>query len=440
MRCMVSQMHCRESLRQLQRLAADRRGAVAITFAIVLPVVVGAVGLGVETGLWYNSKRQVQTAADAAALAGAIERQRGMGPAVLAAAREGAARNGFEDDGETVVVELYSPPITGPNLGRTTAIEARVFRRHAALFSAVLGGEAVTVSGRAVANAAFNGRACVLALDPAASGAITSQGLPLITMAGCIIAANSAHDTAIVVGGNSTLSAESLWIVGDYSLGSGTNLDLARPPVTRTYAINDPYAGIEMPSIGGCDATNLRINPSQTRTLSPGVYCGGMQINGDATLQPGVYIMDRGDFEVRAHARVRCACTSPEEGVTIILTSSGDASAIGKVQINGGADIVLRAPSDPTADYRGLAFIQDRRAPAGAVSKLNGGASQSFRGALYFPAQRIEWSGSSDTTLPGCVQLVARMVTFLGNSAIDNEACNEGGVNTIPIIEIRLVE
>jgi filamentous hemagglutinin family protein len=103
----------------------------------------------------------------------------------------------------------------------------------------------------------------------------------------------------------------------------------------------------------------LSIN--NTRTLSPGVYCNGIDIQSQAvvTLQPGTYIINRGDFNVAGGATVTCSCPSPTDGVTIILTSSTNASQIGQVRINGGANINLRAPSAVGATYRG-----SRRAPA----------------------------------------------------------------------------
>ena len=55
------------------RCLRDRRGASAILLGIALPVLVGFVGLGVETGIWYLEKRELQEAADSAALAGARE-------------------------------------------------------------------------------------------------------------------------------------------------------------------------------------------------------------------------------------------------------------------------------------------------------------------------------------------------------------------------------
>src|SRR5690348_5309250 len=52
-------------------LVKDTRGAAIAIVAITATTVVGFVGLGVETGLWFSKKRIYQTSADAGALAGA---------------------------------------------------------------------------------------------------------------------------------------------------------------------------------------------------------------------------------------------------------------------------------------------------------------------------------------------------------------------------------
>jgi len=59
----------------LYRLGTDRRGVITVMLALLLPIMVGFVGLGVEVGMWFQLKRDVQTAADAAAIAGAYEAQ-----------------------------------------------------------------------------------------------------------------------------------------------------------------------------------------------------------------------------------------------------------------------------------------------------------------------------------------------------------------------------
>src|ERR1700746_1034728 len=48
-------------------------GAVAVLTAIILPVLLGFASLGTEVGHWYLAKREMQGAADAAALSGAAQ-------------------------------------------------------------------------------------------------------------------------------------------------------------------------------------------------------------------------------------------------------------------------------------------------------------------------------------------------------------------------------
>ena len=55
------------------RFARDRRGAVALAVAVLLPILIGFAGIGVEVGLWFAIQRQNQSAADAAAISAALE-------------------------------------------------------------------------------------------------------------------------------------------------------------------------------------------------------------------------------------------------------------------------------------------------------------------------------------------------------------------------------
>lgn len=54
----------------MRRLWTEEDGAFAVMFALLLVVIIGFSALAVDVGYWYASKRQLQTAADAAALAG----------------------------------------------------------------------------------------------------------------------------------------------------------------------------------------------------------------------------------------------------------------------------------------------------------------------------------------------------------------------------------
>src|ERR1700742_4096800 len=53
------------------RFARDQHGGVAILFALAMPVLIGAMGLGFEVVNWYMTQRAMQNAADAAVLAAA---------------------------------------------------------------------------------------------------------------------------------------------------------------------------------------------------------------------------------------------------------------------------------------------------------------------------------------------------------------------------------
>jgi Flp pilus assembly protein TadG len=55
------------------RFAGDRQGVVALAVAVLLPVLIGFAGLGIEVGMWFAVQRQNQSAADAAAIAAALE-------------------------------------------------------------------------------------------------------------------------------------------------------------------------------------------------------------------------------------------------------------------------------------------------------------------------------------------------------------------------------
>jgi hypothetical protein len=415
-------------------------GGVLPLMAIATPVLLGMAGIGLETGSWYLDKRAAQTAADAAAYAGALQRIRGSGAAVQQSGIDGATRNGFTNGG-AVTVAVHNPPVIGPNAGRLNAVEAIVTKKDQLLLLSLLQRGEMTIAARAVAAIQTTGTACVLALDQTASGAVTNNGNATIDMLGCTVAANSTSSTAITISGSTVLNAYSLWTTGDYSQTGSSSYSFTNPPMTHAWPIVDPYAGLTIPSLSGCDQNGTKAN-SGSVSFSPGVYCNGLSIGAQATVtfQPGTYYIDRGDMVINAGAVVRCDCTAPGSGVTFVFTSTGDASQIGTVRINGGADVVLQAPTDPSYPYPGLLFVQDRRAPSTSTAKLNGGSTMTLTGSVYFPSQVTEWNGNNSSTGSNCVQIVALRVVFIGNSRIENNGCQAHGIDPVAIKGVKLVE
>src|SRR5690348_8536157 len=84
------------TLHLLLRLRRDERGAIAIVFAVMFPVVAGILALGIETGIWYGVKRHNQSIADVAAYSGALQIASATGGDPAAAAKADALLNGFD--------------------------------------------------------------------------------------------------------------------------------------------------------------------------------------------------------------------------------------------------------------------------------------------------------------------------------------------------------
>src|SRR5882762_6736339 len=92
------------------RLLRDTRGFTAVFLALTTSVLIGFSALGVETGLWYTIKRVNQSAADVAALSGAMEVAAGKPyqTDICPLAKLGAVTNNF------TVAAGWTCPVSSP--------------------------------------------------------------------------------------------------------------------------------------------------------------------------------------------------------------------------------------------------------------------------------------------------------------------------------------
>ena len=397
----------------LTSLLKENDGAIAVLWALVLPVVIGCVGLGADTGLWYQAKRDLQNAVDVAAVAAAYDISGGNPQAatMLATATSELERHGFDADDE-VTVTVHYPPITGAYTDNTQAVEVVVTQPQSRVFSALFVGEDPNVRVRAISTRQPIGSACVLALNQSANSALLFQGSTTVNLSGCSSAANSSSSSAIDIAGSSTLSTHSLYTAGNYVQSGSSSLTTTEAAVTNGAQISDPYASLAVPSYSGCNQNNYSAN--NTATINPGVYCNGMDFKSNAvvTMNPGVYIVDRGDFKATAGAQITGT------GVTIIFTSSTGAS-YPNITINGGATVTLSAMT--SGNTAGVLFYKDRNAPAATnKNKFNGTSTTNYTGAIYFPKQEVQFSGNNSSGGGKCTKIIADTITFTGNSYLSN--------------------
>jgi hypothetical protein len=416
---------------KMRRFYDNQSGVIIMITALSLPIVLGFMALGVETALWYSQRNSLQAAADAAAIAGTHELRRGNDISIIiASALEEAKRNGYDYTADTVTIN--SPPTSGAYT-TDNAVEVILLQNIELLFSTYFIDGIGTIKARAVARVGAGSEACVLALDDSASDALEFSGNASVSMTNCTLASNSSADDAISVSGSAAVSTECVSAVGGVDATDGLTLTDCTSAVENSLETDDPYAGLVVPTEPAeCTETNYSVggNPSNTYTLSPGRYCGGINLrSGIFTLEAGNYIIDDGDFEIRAGAQVT------GDGVTIILVNS-DSGDDPVITINGGADISLTAPTD--GDYSGILFFQDPNSDGG-TNTFNGNSGTSLTGVIYIPSGPVSFSGNNEVG-GGCTYIVAETISFNGSAALGN-VCEGTGTTPISVPgNVQLVE
>lgn len=392
----------------IRRVGRDTRGNALILAGTGMFALIGGAGLGTDTIQWFLWKRQLQQAVESGALAGTHGLWQNSSQVTTLAKRE-VSRNA----NTAVTVEaVNAPPAAGAYTADTSAVEVIATTSAYLPFSGMFLSAAPVVRARAVAAFVKEGEHCVISLASTGVG-VNVAGSSNVQL-GCGVAANSAGTQAIYMEGSSYLSGSPLSTVGgitaaESNYSSSTQLNPYGP------AQVDPVLkrNLSVPtSPSGCTANALEVAPSQTTTLSPGRYCGGMTLKGNVTLQPGVYIVDQGLFNVTSQA------TLSGEGVTIVLTGS-DSSNIAAVQIDGGATLNLKAPTAvQSSTWKNVLFFQDPRGST-KMSYLAGGSTMKMSGIVYMPKGNLSFNGGSEHT-SDCLLMVGHRVTFTGSSKVDN--------------------
>ena len=390
----------------------DRRANTAMLFALSLPVLVGVVGLGVETGYWYYEQRELQTAADIAAVAGAVEKRNGSdSTAIYNAALTEAIEHGFALAEGTI--DVNDPPSTGAYQDQSS-VEVLLTMPTTRFFSQIFATDQVTMNARGVATSEAAGEACVLALDTAASGALTFTGNALTLLNGCTAVSNSLSDNSLIVTGSAEVTAACAMAAGGVSVDDGLTVTDCPEAQDHAASVPDPYDDLAEPPVSGSCLTMPSGNGAAT--LSPGRYCGGGTLKGDKTLSSGVYVIDGGDFKINSGANIAGT------GVTFFFT--GNATS----DFNGNATINFSAQT--SGGYKGMLFWGDDANSSG-TSKFNGNASSKFTGAMYFPKQDVEFLGNFSGN-NGCMRIVANTIKFTGSSTMNTD-CTAEGLSSIPI-------
>ena len=431
-------------------------GQVLVVTSLSMLVLLGLMGLALDTGMLFRAKRTQQIAADAAAVAGALDfRYNADVGSAIAAGRAAAATNGFTNGANGVSVSINIPPKYGETKGLSGYIEAIVQYPSPTYFMRLLGFNSIVLDSRAVAGTGST-YACIWTL--ARSGAdVSINGNADLETPHCSIYDDSAAANALVLTGGGTIRAKSIGIVGNYSVSN--NGTLVPNPKTGLAPAADPLASLPAPaiSIPTCSGSNCNISTSggTNLILQPGTYSSiSNSGNGTITLSSGNYTIT-GDVSSSSNGGIvfspgnytiggKLSDTGGSYmtfgtglylvGGNLNLTGSGRITGSGvtfytqsSTSIQGGANLSLTAPT--SGDYSGVLIFQARTDRSALT--MAGGSGTTLQGILYAPAAAVTLSGGS-TGIAASLDVISDTLTITGNGTFSNSNyANEVNPNSV---------
>jgi hypothetical protein len=390
------------------RAYQPRRGFVLVTMILSLVSLLAFLGLAIDVGYQQYVKVRMQTAADAAALGGALELRAGGTGNLLASARADAASNGFTDGQNSVTITVNNPPATGYSTSDGTAVEVLISQTVPTSFMAVLGFTSGTVKARAVARVGRGSTTCFYLLDSKMSNALSvTNGVNVSSSCGIMV--DSSSTTALTASGGASLTAPYIGVTGKSSVSNGATVSPA--PTQGVSPAADPLSYLTPPAVGACTYNHYTIGGGATVTLNPGTYCSGLTISNGATVTftSGTYIMKGGGLTFSGGARVT------GDGVMFYNTYAAGYPFAPFIFDNGTFE-TLTAPT--TGPYAGILLYQDPTVVSAAAGSFAGGNKATLTGALYFPNAALSFSNGVGAAY---TIIVADSISFVGGVRLNND-------------------
>ena len=407
---------------KIVRKLRDESGQAMVLTLLCMTCLLGLVGFATDVGTLFYAKRNLQIAADAAAIAGAAELNYGD---MTAAADAAAAQNGVVIGTNGGAVYVNSPPTAGAYAGLSGGyVEAIVSQSEPTFFMKIFHIASQTVAARAVAYNGGAGNYCVYILNPSASDAMDLQGSFDVSAPKCGVMVDSTSLNALhFTGGGGTLTAGLVGVTGG---DSGQTGDSTPAPITNVTPVSDPLAGLVAPTPTGC------ITPpggTLTGTISAGCYSapvGGTLTISNATLGTGTYVLE-------GNINLTGSVTSGAGGTTLDIVNGALTEGTGTVM-----DLV--APLPGTSPYGGIAIMEP--APnANPIVFDFGSSSGRIDGIIYAPDAELMLHDSGGD-ISGGLQLITDLIvnTLYDQTATLNITSYSQTTLGSPLTKVALVE
>ena len=439
---------------------SDEDGSVTLIAAFGMVAILGFLALAVDVGQLRYEQRNLQRAADAAALASTLELSFCNGTPACATMQT-AAKSALSENGMTavnIVTNCTTPPVTGltlsvnngpcsqgtsdPNYGKASTVEIFLSEPYPSLFASVLGVKTVPLAARAEASVT-GGSSCIFALDPSGSGALTVQGFATITSP-CGIVVESSSSSAISCSFFGAITASQINVAG----GVSNFLCVTTPTPKTGVAVPspaDPLAYLPAPAIPACGTTTsspfhgapsaVTINLGTNATFYPdGAYCGGItiQYGGGAAFQPGTYVLTSTNGGMARNPG----------GLTLNLSTSVTGTGVTFYNYGPSGGITFLSPSlllsgvqltaPTTGTYAGILFFQPSNNTTGATLLGSALFNTVLEGAYYFPKAKVTFAfnGPVNYNILVAYDIVFEFLTFGATSVTSTFSNNYGSLAT----------
>ena len=301
------------------KLFREESGQTVVLTAFCMTILLGFTALAVDVGMMFRAKRSLQSAADAAAVAAAIEMGyngnnglTGSSNNITAAADAAAALNGITDPTQ---VAVNNPVTSGYHTG-SGFVEVVITQPNSMIFTGMFGRSSMNVMARAVGGDPASA-ACMYILDNKPADSDVLYVKKTLTANNCGVQVNSPNANAVCLHGAGTVVADYLHIVGGLDNGGPCKSSKNAPMQQGVAPIADPFGDLQGPipatdcttGTGGNTTSSTSItSTSQLPTpkanadgiLSDQVYCfSGTNVSldgGSSTLNlgPGIYVFEHG--------------------------------------------------------------------------------------------------------------------------------------------------
>ena len=399
----------------IMRFAVERtEGNIAAIFALALPVVFGGTAIAVDSAHLYRLQGEIQAIADSAALAAAKEIHifASTNETIAAAGKSRAEAmitdSGLRDEPHTVQVAVDKK-------AGTVRVDISL-RAKAILPVSVYAENPINVFAEARAFGQVN--VCVLALNAASPATLNSKDIGVVAAPNCAVQSNSTDPGGLVVATGGTIVSKLTCSAGGV-IGLRTSF-LPDPPQSDCPAIPDPLSSRAPPTVGGaCDYNKFAVKGG-TKTIYPGVYCGGLALSNAAnvTAAPGTYIIKGGTLAVAQDAILR--------GDYVSFYFADDAAVF---SFKDRSVIELSAPKD--GDMAGILFFENRSSKLGRTFAIGSGNVKKLLGTIYLPRGLLAIDAKGDIAAQSAYTvLIANRIDLRAANLVVN---TDYGLTDVPV-------